>query len=360
MRVLTILALAGTLTVAAGSAAGSESGRAAESAFRRTFVARAFEAPVLVTNAPGDPRAIYVVEQSGRIIRVASGRRTVFLDVRRLVDFGGERGLLGLAFHPNYAKNRLFYVAYTTSSQNVVARYRSRATRALPGSAAILLAVDDPYGNHNGGHLAFGKDGLLYTSIGDGGAGGDPEDRAQNPQSQFGKLLTLNVSQPGAQWQIAALGLRNPWRFSFDRANGDLYIGDVGQGAVEEIDYTPRRSQGVENYGWDAFEGTNRYEDTGLGPGRLVTPIHEYGRENDNCTVIGGYVYRGKARPAERGRYIFGDYCSGLVWSFRVRNGKATGVRREPFRLEGLTSFGENAAGEIFATTEVGEIYRVT
>ena len=262
VRVLTILVLAGTLAVAAGSVAGSDSGQAAESAFRRTFVARAFEAPVLVTNAPGDPRAIYVLEQSGRIIRVASGRRTVFLDVRSLVNFGGERGLLGLAFHPGYAKNRLFYVAYTTSNQNIVARYRSRGTRALPGSARILLQVDDPYGNHNGGHLAFGKDGLLYTSIGDGGAGGDPEDRAQNPSSQFGKLLTLNVSQPNAQWQIAALGLRNPWRFSFDRANGDLYIGDVGQNAVEEVDYTPRRSPGLENYGWDMYEGSRRYEDT--------------------------------------------------------------------------------------------------
>jgi glucose/arabinose dehydrogenase len=360
VRALTILVLAGTLAVVAGSAAGSDTGQAAQSAFRKTFVMRAFEAPVLVTHAPGDPRAIYVVEQSGRIMRVASGRRTVFLDVRRLVDFGGERGLLGLAFHPRYAKNRIFYVAYTTSSQNVVARYRSRGTRALPGSARILLQVDDPYGNHNGGHLAFGKDGLLYTSIGDGGAGGDPEDRAQNPDSQFGKLLTLNVSQPNAQWQIAALGLRNPWRFTFDRANGDLYIGDVGQNAVEEIDYTPRRSPGLENYGWDAFEGTNRFEDTELGPGRLVAPIYQYTHDVGGCTVIGGYVYRGKARPSERGRYIFGDYCSGIVWSLRVRNGKATGVRREPFRLEGLTSFGENTAGELFATTEVGEIYRVT
>ena len=360
VRALTILVLAGTLAVVAGSVAGSDSGQAAESAFRRTFVARAFEAPVLVTNAPGDPRAIYVLEQSGRIVRVASGRRTVFLDVRSLVNFGGERGLLGLAFHPGYAKNRLFYVAYTTSNQNIVARYRSRGTRALPGSARILLQVDDPYGNHNGGHLAFGKDGLLYTSIGDGGAGGDPEDRAQDPSSQFGKLLTLNVSQSNAQWQIAALGLRNPWRFSFDRANGDLYIGDVGQNAVEEVDYTPRRSPGLENYGWDMYEGSRRYEDTELASGKLVMPIFEYGRDDGSCTVIGGYVYRGKARPAERGRYILGDYCSGNVWSLRVRNGKASGVRREPFRLEGLTSFGENAAGEIFATTEVGEIYRVT
>ena len=244
------------------------SGQAAESAFRRTFVARAFDAPVLVTNAPGDPRAIYVVEQSGRIIRVASGRRTVFLDVRRLVDFGGERGLLGLAFHPGYAKNRLFYVAYTSTATRTSSRATARGARgrcrARPASCSRSTTRT---GTTTAAISPSARTALLYTSIGDGGAGGDPEDRAQNPQSQFGKLLTLNVSQPGAQWQIAALGLRNPWRFSFDRANGDLYIGDVGQNAVEEIDYTPRRSPGLENYGWDAYEGSRRYEDDRARPG---------------------------------------------------------------------------------------------
>ena len=360
MRVLTILALAGTLAVAVGSVAGSDSGQAAESAFRRTFVARAFDAPVLVTNAPGDPRAIYVVEQSGRIIRVASGRRTVFLDVRRLVNFGGERGLLGLAFHPGYAKNRIFYVAYTTSSQNVVARYRSRGTRALPGSAGILLAVDDPYGNHNGGHLAFGKDGLLYTSIGDGGAGGDPEDRAQNPQSQFGKLLTLNVSQPGRSGRSPRSGCGTRGGSRSTARTGTSTSETSGRAPSRRSTTRPGAARVIENYGWDAFEGTSRYEDTELGPGTLVAPITSTGTRTTTAPWSGGYVYRGKARPAERGRYIFGDYCSGIVWSLRVRNGKATGVRREPFRIEGLTSFGENAAGEIFATNEVGEIYRVT
>jgi glucose/arabinose dehydrogenase len=294
------------------------------------------------------------------VLRVASGRRTVFLDLRQAVDYGGERGLLGLAFDPRYAHNGLFYVAYTTTAANVVARYRSEGTRAVPTSRKILLSVDDPYGNHNGGHVAFGPDGLLYTSIGDGGAGGDPEDRAQDPNSPFGKLLTLNVARQGAAWSIAALGLRNPWRFSFDRATGDLYIGDVGQNAVEEVDYTPRRSPGQENYGWDAYEGSRRYEQTDLGGGKLVAPIFEYGRDEGSCTVVGGYVYRGKARPSERGRYVFGDYCSGIVWSLRVRSGRAADVRREPFRIEGLTSFGENAAGEIFALTGSGEIYRLS
>ncbi len=361
MRVLTTLVLAGTLSMFVACAEGSDAGQSAADVFPRVLFARGFEAPVLLTHAPGDSRAVYVVEQSGRVVRVAGGRRQVFLDVRSAVDFGGERGLLGLAFHPGYARNRLLYIAYTsTGGQNTVARYRSSGTRAVAASRKILLAVDDPYGNHNGGQLAFGPDGLLYTSIGDGGAGGDPEDRAQDMGSPFGKLLALNVSRANADWTTVALGLRNPWRFTFDRATGDLYIGDVGQNAVEEISYTPRRSPGLENYGWDAFEGSRRHEQTDLGPGKLVSPIYEYGREEGNCTVVGGYVYRGRARPAERGRYLFGDYCSGIVWSLRVKAGKASGVRREPYRIEGLTSFGENTAGEIFATTEAGEIYRLT
>ncbi len=353
--------LVAAIAILAAHATTSDAGDAAGSAFRRTVVARGFDAPVLLTHAPGDARALYVVEQSGQVLRVASGRRTVLLDLRQAVDFGGERGLLGLAFHPSYAKNRLFYVAYTsTGGQNTVARYRSSGTRAVMSSRKILLAVDDPYGNHNGGHLAFGPDGLLYTSIGDGGSGGDPEDRAQDPVSPFGKLLALNVAKTNTDWTTVALGLRNPWRFSFDRTTGDLYIGDVGQNAVEEVDYTPRRSPGLENYGWDAYEGSRRHEDTDLGGGRLVSPIYEYAQEAGGCSVVGGYVYRGRARPAERGRYVFGDYCSGIVWSLRVQAGRATSVRRESFRIEGLTSFGENAAGEIFAVTGDGLLYRLT
>jgi len=363
VRVLRWLTLAGALGAIAAGCGRVETGEnASESAFRPLVYQRGLEAPVLLTHAPGDPQAMYVVEQSGRIVRIDSRRRrTVFLDLRRAVDFGGERGLLGLAFHPSYARNRLFYVAYTSSDgNNTVARYRAKGTRAVPSSRRLLLSVDDPYGNHNGGHLAFGRDGRLYTTIGDGGSGGDPEDRAQDMGSQFGKLLALDVSKANADWTIAALGLRNAWRFSFDRANGDLYLGDVGQNAVEEIDYTPRRSPGLENYGWDLYEGSERFEDTSQGPGKLVFPIFEYEQAGEHCSVIGGYVYRGKARPAERGRYIVGDYCSGAVWSFKVRSGKATGVRREPFRLPGLTSFGEDAAGEVYATTEDGTIYRLS
>ncbi|MEX2613170.1 MAG: PQQ-dependent sugar dehydrogenase, partial [Gaiellaceae bacterium] len=287
--------------------------------------------------------------------------RTVFLDIRRLVEFGGEQGLLGLAFHPSYERNRLFYVAYTSKDgRNVVARYRSKGAKAVPSSRKVLLSVRDPYGNHNGGNLAFGRDGMLYTTIGDGGSGGDPEDRSQDMRSPFGKLLRLDVSKVGAEWQIVGLGLRNAWRFSFDRATGDLYLGDVGQGAVEEVNFTPFRSPGLENYGWDLYEGSQRFEEGVAGPGKLVFPIFEYGRDEGNCSVIGGHVYRGRSRPAERGRYIFADYCSGIVWTLRVRSGEARSVRRESFRLEGVTSFGENAAGEIFATLQDGGILRLT
>ena len=348
-------AVAGLAVLLAGSTS------AADSVFRRAVFARGFDSPVLLTHAPGEPRAVYVVEQPGRVIRVRGGRRTVFLDVRRAVTYGGEQGLLGLAFHPNYARNRLFYVAYTSrTGHNVVVRYRSSRLKAVPSSRKVLLSVRDPYSNHNGGHVAFGPDGLLYTTIGDGGSGGDPQDRSQDMGSPFGKLLTLDVSKPAASWEIAALGLRNAWRFTFDRQTGDLYIGDVGQSAIEEIDFVPRDSPGRENYGWDLYEGSRRFEDGEISTGRLVFPIFEYGHDQGHCSVTGGHVYRGRARAAERGRYVFGDYCSGVVWSLRVASGGARDVRTEPFRVGSLTSFGEDAAGELYAVSGDGTIYRLT
>jgi glucose/arabinose dehydrogenase len=352
---IAVLVLLGVLVATlAGSARG------AESVFRKVVYARGFDAPVLLTYAPSEPKTVYVVEQPGRVLRIRNGRRTVFLDIRDDVTYGGEQGLLGLAFDPGYQRNRRFYVAYTSdSSRNTVVRYRSNGARAMTSSRTVLLAVPDPYGNHNGGHLAFGPNGLLYTSIGDGGSAGDPEDRAQDMQSQFGKLLTLDPARPGAGWSIAALGLRNPWRFSFDRATGDLYIGDVGQNAIEEVNFTPRSSPGLENYGWDLYEGSRRFEDKSAGAGKLVFPVAEYDHGR-GCSVTGGFVYRGSARRSERGRYVYGDYCSGIVWSFRIAGGAATGLRVEPFEVESLSSFGENAAGELFALSHEGIIYRIS
>ena len=349
-----LLALA--VVVGIGTASGQEA------SFRRVVVARGFDEPVQVTATRSEPRRLYVVEQRGTIRVIDRGRvrRGFFLDIRSRVQAGGEQGLLGLAFDPGYARNRFVYVNFTDRNGDTrVVRFRTDGLRALPSTARLLLRVDQPYANHNGGNLVFGPDGALYVGLGDGGSGGDPENRAQDLGSLLGKMFTLDVRRPGSAPEIVALGLRNPWRYSFDRVTGDLYIGDVGQGEVEEIDFTRAGSPGLENYGWDVYEGSRLYDDKELGPGTLVPPVFEYTHAR-GCSVTGGFVYRGRARPAVRGRYTFGDYCSGTVWSMRVANGAAQGVRVEPFRIEGLTSFGEDAAGELYATSHSGTVYRLT
>ena len=356
-----------TLALAAAAFASGDRGagaaRTPQSAGAATLrlvpALRGFTQPVLLTWAPGEPGARYVVEQGGRVIRLARGQRTVFLDVSSAITAGGEQGLLGLAFHPRYASNRLLYVGYTSrDGRNVVARYRSNGTRALPATRRIFLSVADPYGNHNGGHLAFGPDGRLYTTFGDGGSGGDPEDRSQNPGSLHGKLLRIDVDATPARTSVVALGLRNAWRFSFDRATGDLWLGDVGQAEIEEVDVVSTPWQGQLNFGWDVYEGRSIFEDKPLGPGRLVQPIAQY-PTSDGCAVTGGYVYRGKAVPAAVGRYFYGDYCSGVVWSLKRSGNRAVGLRREPFRVENLSSFGEDAAGELYLVSHDGTIYRL-
>ena len=366
-----VVAIAGVFVVATvagcGSRSDSEAERqeqpAAKTAFRRTAVARGLDSPVQVTSTSAEPRRLYVVEQRGTIRMIQGGRVRpgLFLDIRERVRSGGEQGLLGLAFDPRYATNRFVYVNYTDSAGDTrVVRYRTNGRRALPASARLLLFADQPYANHNGGNLVFGPDGRLWVGLGDGGAGGDPENRAQNLDTPFGKMLRLNVRRPGSEPSVFGLGLRNPWRYSFDRATGDLYIADVGQGAVEEVNFTPRNASGLQNYGWNLYEGSRRFSSGEPSTGRLVFPVYEYGREQGNCTVIGGYVYRGRARAAERGRYVVGDFCSGIVWSFRVVSGKAQGLRTEPFRVPSLTSFGENAAGELFAVSHDGVVYRLS
>jgi hypothetical protein len=196
--------------------------------------------------------------------------------------------------------------------------------------------------------------------MGDGGSAGDPQNRAQNMNQRLGKLLRIDPLRRGASWQIVGLGLRNPWRFSFDRANGDLYIGDVGQGEWEEIDYRTRNEIGsLANYGWKTFEGRARFSNTPLGPGELVGPAYVYSHDGGNCSVTGGYVYRGRAVTAAVGRYFFGDYCTGVVWSLRIEGGRAVDVRREPFSIGTLTTLGEDVAGELYFATETGRIFKL-
>jgi glucose/arabinose dehydrogenase len=312
--------------------------------------------PLVHASAPrGDRSRLYVVGKEGRIRILTNGRVTgTLLNLTGRVSTGSEQGLLSIAFHPRFSRNGRYYVNYTDRNGDTrVVEYRGR--RAL----RTILSVDQPYSNHNGGQNAFGPDGRLYVGMGDGGSGGDPENRAQNLGERLGKLLAINVDRRGPRPQIVGFGLRNPWRFSFDRRTGDLYIGDVGQNAWEEVDFTPRRSAGLENYGWDVYEGRARYEEKAPNPtGKLVFPIAVYPL-GGHCAVVGGFVYRGTAVPAARGRYFYGDNCSGAVWSLRVSGGRARNVRREPFTIDGLSSFGEDGRGELYAVTLGGRVYQL-
>ena len=316
-----------------------------------------------IASTPAEPKRLYAVEQSGRIVYFVNGRLGgTFIDLRGRITSGGEQGLLSLAFHPNYKRNHRFYVDYTDTHGNTrVMEFRSRNGRGIASSARQLLFVRQPYVNHNGGELQFDWAGFLYVGMGDGGSEGDPQNRAQNPSERLGKLLRIKPLLKGAHWQTVALGLRNPWRFSFDRTNGDLYIADVGQNNWEEIDY---RAAGhvskLANYGWKAFEGRARFSNTALGSGELVSPVYAYSHADGNCSVTGGYVYRGQDVAAAAGRYFFGDYCSGFVWSLRIDNGGAADVRREPFRVASLTSFGQDASGELYFATGNGRIFKLS
>ena len=343
------------------SVAGARTAQALR--LRLVTVARGFDSPVHVTSTRSEPGRLYVVEQGGVIRVLVNGqvRATPFLDISDLVSCCGEQGLLSMAFHPQYATNRRFYVNYTDNAGDTrIVEYRSNGTVAREGTRRQLLWIDQPYSNHNGGQVAFGPDGFLYIGMGDGGSGGDPENRAQRLSSRLGKLLRLNVNVAGAKPSIAAYGLRNPWRFSFDRARGHLWIADVGQNEWEEVNFVGRGSDGLENYGWDVYEGREIFERKAPNArGRLVRPVAVYSH-SAGCSVTGGFVYRGARMSALRGRYFYGDYCSGNIWSLRIRDGKASGLRREPFKVELLTSFGEDVRGELYLTSHNGSVYRLT
>ena len=338
------------------------SGQPSSGANLRPYVS-GFHSPTFVGTAPGQPDRLYVVEQAGTI-RYVEGRRIAgtLLDIRSRVGSGGERGLLSVAFSPKYEQNHLFYVDYTDKRGDTrVVEFRSGDDRAVLASARQLLFVEQPYPNHNGGQLQFGPNGLLYVGMGDGGSAGDPGNRAQNLHVRLGKLLRIDPSRRGARWRIVGYGLRNPWRFSFDRANGDLYIADVGQQSWEEIDFRARSQlDTLANYGWRIYEGRARYAaGTPAGAGELISPISVYSHK-EGCSVTGGYVYRGSGVPADFGRYFFGDLCSGTIWSLRVVDGRAVDLRKEKPRIGQLSSFGEGADGTLYAVSVgSGRLFRV-
>ncbi len=334
-------------------AASCASAQGERSQLRLRTLFSGLDSPLYATTAPGEPNNLYIVEQPGRILVATNGklRAKPFLDIRRLVRSGGEQGLLSVAFHPNYRKNHKFYVDYTdVNGDTRVMEYRSNG-RSATGRIRQLLFVKQPYANHNGGQLQFGPDGKLYVGMGDGGSGGDPQNRAQNLSERLGKLLTINVSSSRPIVAIAGYGLRNPWRFSFDKS-GNLYIGDVGQSAWEEIDYTPRSSPGLENYGWNVYEGTHTFESKSPNDaGKLVMPVAEYSH-SDGCSVTGGYVWKG--------RYYYGDFCSGRVWSLKIVGGKAGDIRDESINVPSLSSWALDGHGNLLAVSLEGKVYRVS
>ena len=349
-------------------------------------VVNGLNGPIDLVNAGDGSGRMFVVEQEGfvRILEDGSLKETPFIEITDRTRAGGERGLLGLAFHPNYETNGLFYVNFTDrQGDTVVAEYEvsNDPNVADPATERVLLTIAQPYGNHNGGDLAFGPDGYLYIATGDGGSGGDPENNGQSMTSLLGKLLRIDVSADGngngngnpytvpqdnpfvnndaAADEIWAYGLRNPWRFSFDRATGDLFIGDVGQNAYEEISYQTAASPGGENYGWRVMEGfhcfapKNDCDETGL-----VLPIAEYSHDLGN-SVTGGYVYRGQNLSDLAGSYFYGDFGSGKIWR-AVPEGD--GWRSDLFLDTdfNISSFGEDEAGELYVVDYGGSIYRLT
>jgi glucose/arabinose dehydrogenase len=398
-RVVSAAALFGAVLaiVACGSGdtsrADSTTAPAATSTTQRARLAQAgvrlapvgtFRSPVYVTAPPGDRRRIFVVEQAGRIRVVLGGKplSRPFLDIRSLVTAGGEQGLLSMAFAPDYARTRRFYVNYTDKQglQRVVEYRRSRsADRALSDSARTVLRYDGEETNHNGGLVVFGPDRLLYIGTGDGGGANDQHGSRGNAQdlgSLLGKILRIDprrsggrpysvpadnpfAGRSGARPEIYSYGLRNPWRFSFDRATGDLTIGDVGQDAVEEIDFARRGEASGANYGWRPYEGTRHVN--GESAADHVPPVLQLTHPAGNCSVTGGYVVRDRSVPDLEGRYVYGDLCKGELRSARLEPGSASDDAAIPgiAKVQQLSSFGEDALGRVYVVSLTGPVYRL-
>jgi glucose/arabinose dehydrogenase len=349
------------------------------------LVASGLSTPILVTAPPGDSR-LFIVEKNGRIRIVANGvlRSEPFLDLRGRVSTGSEQGLLGLAFHPDFATTRLFHVNFT-DLQGTTRVVAFRASGNDPDQADLtsereVLAVAQPFGNHNGGHLLYGPNGMLYIGMGDGGSGGDPQGNGQNSGTLLGSLLRFEVNpgdgsltvpidnpfigQVGARPELWSIGLRNPWRFAFDPANGDLYIGDVGQNAREEVNVATAASGGGRglNFGWKIMEGSGCFAPaSGCNTSGLTLPVLEYSHA-EGCSITGGVVYRGNAVAVLAGHYLYADFCAGWVRSFLLVGGAVQNATTWPALAPpggGVTSFGVDAAGEAYLMTSGGSVYQV-
>jgi glucose/arabinose dehydrogenase len=347
-------------------------------------VATGLDNPVYVTNS-GSGKDLYVVEKTGKVKILENAttvRATPFLDLVGQLDAGdpldatGERGLLSVAFHPKYATNNFVYAYYTTKNGDLtISRFTVNPSTKVAASKLELLSIPHPRGNHNGGQLQFGPDGFLYIGTGDGGGGGDPDRNGQNKQTLLGKMLRIDVDTKDAGLEYAipndnpfkisggarevwAYGLRNPWRFSFDRSTGELWIGDVGQGKFEEVNVTPKGSSVPRNYGWNTTEGKSCYEATTCDKTGIDLPILDYGRGAGDTSITGGYVYRGTASPKIAGKYIYADFSSGRIWSLS-RTGDNVNNALEIDTADNISSFGEGADGELYVVALGGKVSRL-
>ncbi|CAB4345078.1 unannotated protein [freshwater metagenome] len=379
---ITSLACAIALAACGSSGATEMPAKPAASGVKLVSVGK-FNMPLYVTAPPKDTRRVMVVQQGGRISVLRDGKPlgTPFLDISTRVTAGGEQGLLGLAFAPGYAKSGLFYVYFTRRDgrQEVAEFKRATSDRANAGSYRSVLVMDDPEGNHNGGQLNFGPDGLLYIGTGDGGGGGDRHGaigNAQNLGSLLGKILRIDprrsgskrysapssnpfVGRSGAKPEIYSYGLRNPWRFSFDRVGGDLIIGDVGQNAVEEVDFTSIGQARGGNFGWRVREGDQPFAGGALSG--AIEPVIVHTHSDGWCSMTGGYVVRDPALTTLRGKYLYGDFCKGIIYGARLSSSGATGdgpVSGLP-QVQALSSFGEDARGRIYVVSLGGAVSRI-
>lgn len=332
--------------------------------------------PVFLTSPAGDPRQ-FIVEQGGTIRVVRNGELvgTPYLDISSKISAGGERGLLGLAFHPDFAANGFFYVNYTdVTGDTRIERYHADPASdvADDNSASLVLAFDQPFSNHNGGMLLFGPDDMLWIGTGDGGSGGDPQGHGQRLNTLLGKMLRIDVNTPPyaippdnpfansttARPEIWGIGLRNPWRYSIDRETGLLYVADVGQNAWEEVHVVHTGTANV-NYGWNVMEGLHCFGATTCNQSGLDLPVIEYSHD-EGCSITGGYVYRGASIPGLRGHYLYSDYCAGFLRSFRLENGVAVDQKEWDIGdIENVLSFGQDAAGEVYMLSTNGTVYRL-